>query len=86
MLFLLYQFLLLWKGNEVEVVWVDKQPFTTNSDAVEASYYDQDFGPIKLKGCRNDGTPKKIYMESKSAGEIQDKASSLIQNYIHCAL
>lgn len=36
----LHQFLLLWKGNEVAVVWTDKYPFTTNSDIVEAAYYD----------------------------------------------
>ena len=36
----LHQILLFWKGNEVEVVWVDKQPFIATLDFVEASYYD----------------------------------------------
>ena len=35
-----HQFLLFWKGVEVEVVWVDKQPFIATSDSMEASYYD----------------------------------------------
>ena len=68
----LHQFLLFWKGNEVEVVWVNKQPFISNSDSMEASNYDQDFGPIKFKGKKKDGAPRKIYMESRDTGEIQD--------------
>ena len=45
-----HQFLLFLKRDEVEVVWVDKQPFIGTLDSVEASYYDQEFGPIKFKG------------------------------------
>ena len=36
----LHQFLLFWKGDEVEVVWANKQPFITTSDSMKASYYD----------------------------------------------
>ena len=52
-----------WKSDEVDVVWVNKQPFIETSDLVEASYYDKEFGPIKFKGKKKDGTPRKIYME-----------------------
>ena len=45
-----HQFLLFWKGDEVEVVWADKQPFIATSDFMKASYYDQELGPIKFKG------------------------------------
>ena len=55
-----HQFLLFWKGDEVEVVWAHKQPFIANSNSVEASYYDQEFGPIKFKD-KKDGTPREIY-------------------------
>ena len=36
----LHQFLLFWKGDEVEGIWVDKQPFIITSDSMDASYYD----------------------------------------------
>ena len=36
----LYHFSLSWKGNEVEVVQVDKQPFMVATGFVEAMYYD----------------------------------------------
>ena len=36
----LHQFLLFWKGNEVEVVWADKQPFMAAIGSMEARYYD----------------------------------------------
>ena len=51
-------FFFFWKGDEVEVVWVDKQPFI---DSIEASYYDQEFGPIKFKDKQKDGAPRNIY-------------------------
>ena len=65
----LHQFLLFWKGDEIEVVWVYKQPFAT-SDSVEASYYDQKFGSIKFKGKKKDGALREIYMRSRDTGEI----------------
>ena len=68
----LHQFLLFWKGDEVEVVWVDKQHFIANSNFVEASYYDQEFGLIKFKGKKKNEDPREIYMESRDNGDIQD--------------
>ena len=47
------------------MVWADKQPFIVTSNYVEASYYDQEFGPIKFKGKKKDGAPREIYMESR---------------------
>ena len=79
MLSSLYQFLLFWKGDEVEVVWVDKQPFIASLDSVEASYYNQEFSPIKFKGKKNDGAPREIYMGSRDTGEIQDQAAKLLK-------
>ena len=61
-----HQFLLFWKANEVEVVWVDKQPFIATSDFVEANFYDQEFGLIKFKGKKKNGTLREIYMESRN--------------------
>ena len=66
----LYKFLLFWKCDEVEAVWANKQLFIATSDYVEASYYDQEFGLIKFKGKKKDEAPRKIYMESRDAGEI----------------
>ena len=68
----LHQFLLFWKGDEVEVVWADKQPFIATSNFVEASYYDQEFGSIKFKGKKKDGALREIYMDSQDTSEIQD--------------
>ena len=42
----IHQFLLFWKGNAVEVVRVDKQPFMVATSTMEARCYDQEFGPI----------------------------------------
>ena len=70
---------MFWKGDEVEVVWTDKQPFIGTSDFVEASYYDQDFGPIKFRGKNKNGTPREIYMESRDTGDIQDQAAKLLK-------
>ena len=73
------QFLLLWKGDEVEVVWVDKQPFITTLDYIEASYYDQEFGPIKFEGKKKDGAPREIYMKLRDTSEIQDQVAKLLK-------
>ena len=75
----LHQFLFFWKGDEIEVVWIDKQHFIATSDFVEASYYDQEFGPIKFKGKKKDGVPWKIYMELRDASKIQDQAAKLLK-------
>ena len=60
----LHHFLLFWKGNEVELVRADKQPFMAAIGFVEARYYDQEFGPIKFTSRRKDGVPRKSYMDS----------------------
>ena len=75
----LHQFLLFWKGDEVEVVWVDKQTFIATSDSIQASYYDQEFDPIKFKGKKKNGAPRKIYMDSRDTGEIQDHVVKLLK-------
>ena len=75
----LHQFLLFWKGDEVEVVWAHKQPFMATSNFMEPSYYDQGFGPIKFKGKKKNGTPREIYMESRNIGDIQDQAAKLLK-------
>ena len=75
----LHQFFLFWKGDEVEVVLVEKQSFIATSDSVESSYYDQEYGPTKFKRKVKDGTPRKIYMESRDIGEIQDQATKLLK-------
>ena len=66
------------KGDEVEVVWADKQPFIEISYSVEACYYDQEFGPIKFKGKKKrNRAPREIYMESRDTGDIQDQVANL---------
>ena len=73
------QFLLLWKGDEVEVVWVEKQPFIATLGYVEASYYDQEFGLIKFEGEKKDGALKEIYMKLRDTSEIQDQVTKLLK-------
>ena len=66
----LHQFLLFWKGNEMEVVWANKQPFMATTGSVETKYYDQEFGPIKFTSIRKYRIPRKAYMDSKGYVEI----------------
>ena len=75
----LHQFLLFWKGNEVEVVWADKQPFSAATGSTEARYYDQEFGPIKFTGRGKDGNPRKAYMDPKGSKEIQKEAAKFLK-------
>ena len=75
----IHQFLLFWKGDEVKVVWVDKQPFIATSNSMEANYYDQEFGPIKFKGKKKNEIPREIYMDSRDIGDIQDQAAKLLK-------
>ena len=74
-----HQFLLFWKGDEVEVVWADKQPFIATSNSVEANYYNQEFGLIKFRGKKENETLKEIYMESRDIGDSQDQAAKLLK-------
>ena len=46
---------------------------------MEANYYDQEFGPIKFKGKKKNGTPRGIYMESRDTSDIQDQAAKLMK-------
>ena len=68
--FSIHQFLPFWKGDEVEVVWANKQPFIATSDSIEASYCDQEFSPIKFKGKKKNETLREIYMELRDTGDI----------------
>ena len=72
----LYQFLLFWKGDDVEVIWVNPYPFSTHSDTVEARYYDVEFGPIQFLGKKKNGEPKSIYMSGSE--DVQKQAKALI--------
>ena len=71
--------MLFWKGDEVEVVWADKQSFIATSYFVETGYYDQAFGLIKFKGKKKDGAIREIYMKSRDIAEIQDQATKLLK-------
>ena len=75
----LHLFLLFGKGNEVEVVWADKQSFKATTDSVETKYYDQELGSIKFTSIRKDGVPRKVYMDSKGSVEIQKEPSKLLE-------
>ena len=46
---------------------------------MEVSYYDQEFGRIKFKGKKKNGTPREIYMESRDTSDIQDQATKLLK-------
>ena len=75
----LQQILLFWKGNEVELVRVDKQPFMAATSSMEARYYYQDFGPIKFMIRRKDGVLRKAYMDSKGYVEMQKEVAKLLK-------
>ena len=60
------------------MVYANKQPFIATSYFVEASYYDQDFGPIKFKGKKKNGAQREIHMESRDRGEILDQDAKLL--------
>ena len=53
-------FFFFWKGDKVEVIWEDIQPFIATSDLVEASYYDQEVRLIKFKGKKKEDALRKI--------------------------
>ena len=63
----------------MEVVHEDKQHFMAATGSLEAKYYDQEFGPIKLTSKRKDGIPRKAYMNSKGYVKIQNEAAKLIK-------
>ena len=61
------------------MVWEDKQPFIATSDSIEASYYYQEFGPIKFKGKKKNGASREIYMEPRDTSDIYDQAAKLLK-------
>ena len=75
----LHQFLLFWKGNAVEVVRADKQPFMVATGFVEAKYYDQEFGLIKFTSRMKDGVLRKSYIDIKGYVEIQKEVAKLLK-------
>ena len=75
----LHQFLLFWKGNELEVVRAYKQHFMAVAGSMEANYYDQELGPIKFINKRKDEIPRKAYMDLKGSVEIRKKAAKLLK-------
>ena len=74
-----HQFLLFWKGDEVEMVWENKKPFIATSYSMEVSYYDQKFGLIRFKGKKKNGNTREIYMESRDTRDIQEKVANLLK-------
>ena len=46
---------------------------------MEASYYDQEFGPIKFRGKKKDETPRELYMEARDTSDIQDQVDKLLK-------
>lgn len=57
----LHPFVLLWKEDDVEIVWADDKPFQTVSDAVDARYYDLNLdlsGSEELRGLF--GSPRSL--------------------------
>ena len=74
----LHHLLLICKGNEVEVVRVNKQPFMAATSSVDARYYDQEFGPIKFTSRRKYGILRNTYMDSKGSVEIRNEAAKLL--------
>jgi len=56
----LHPFLLLWKEDDVEIVWADDKPFQTVSDAVDARYYDPNCRPIRFRGTKRFGSPRSL--------------------------
>ena len=67
---------MFWKDDDVEVIWADPHPFSTHSDAVEARYYDVEFGHIQILGKKKNGEPKSIYMSGSE--DVQKQAKALV--------
>ncbi|XP_073049441.1 uncharacterized protein [Primulina eburnea] len=67
----MHQLLLFWKGDDVEVVEADGQPFQTSASAVEARYYNGDFGPIKIRGNSKKENP--LYMQTPTPSSVLEK-------------
>ena len=69
----LHQFLLLWKGDEVEVVWVEEKHFQANIDSTEALYYEEDLGPVQFLGKIKLGKPRSLTVSKQEASRNLQK-------------
>lgn len=58
----MHPFFMFWKRDDVDNVQEDSQPFQDNSNILEAMYYNDEFGPIKLYWKKKYGQPKSVYM------------------------
>ncbi|XP_075515394.1 uncharacterized protein LOC142550036 [Primulina tabacum] len=67
----IHQLLLFWKGDDVEVVEADGQPFQTTAGAVEARYYNGDFGPIKIRSNSKKENP--LYMQTPTPSLVLER-------------
>ncbi|XP_073059610.1 uncharacterized protein [Primulina eburnea] len=67
----MHQLLLFWKGDDVEVVEADGQPFQTSASAVEARYYNGDFGPIKIRSNSKKENP--LYMQTPTPSSVLER-------------
>ncbi|XP_073017956.1 uncharacterized protein [Primulina eburnea] len=67
----MHQLLLFWKGDDVEVVEADGQPFQTSASAVEAKYYNGDFGPIKIRSNSKKESP--LYMQTPTPSSVLER-------------
>ena len=54
----LHQFLILWNGEDVEVVAADHKPFVARIHGDEALLYEDNIGPVKLIGTNKHGGPE----------------------------
>ena len=82
----IHQFLLFWKGDEVKVVWENKQPFIATLDFVEASYYDQEFSLIKFKGKKKNETPREYTWSQEILVKFKTKLSNSLKQLLSCLL
>ncbi|XP_073019399.1 uncharacterized protein [Primulina eburnea] len=67
----MHQLLLFWKRDDVEVVEADGHPFKTSASAVEARYYNGDFGPIKIRSNRKKENP--LYMQTPTPSSVLER-------------
>ena len=81
-----HQFLLFWKGNEVELVWVDKKPFMATISSMEARYYDHEFGPIKFTTRRKDrGSKESIHRLKGFYGNPNTTRKKLVNDAVNAS-
>ena len=69
----LHQFLLLWKGYEVEVVWAEEKHFQANIDSTKALYYKEDLGPVQFLGKNKLKKPRSLTVSKQEGSGNQHK-------------